>query len=202
MRRSLNKKEVMKIPNFDLTESSPELRDEQKRYSDLTARERQISAKVGELRRIKANGLSQEDKDSRIAFVLAGQDLPASADVDAELASAMINLRALEDAKEVQLRRIEQAKKVAGMKLTASLKPAHDKLMTRLCAALTDVHGAWAQLFSTKRGLVNNGIGLYGLFSVEPDQFLDVPTDRTTHMADFFRDAARKGYCSIPKEYR
>ena len=114
----------------------------------------------------------------------------------------MAEWRAIEEAKEIQLRRIAQLKKQAETKLCHSLKPAHDKIMARLCKSLVETHAAYVDLFRMKRGLANNGIGFCGLFNVEPE-FLDPPTDRTTHLADFFRDAKKVGYItSVPAELR
>jgi hypothetical protein len=128
-------------------------------------------------------------------LVLAGQPLPDDANVDAELATAMLNWRAIEDAKEIQLRHIEDTRRDAGRKLSQSLKPQHEKLMTALCIALTDAHAAWRELFTIKRGLLGQGIGLSGLFSVDPQEFMGVPSDRASDFCEFMRDAARAGYC-------
>jgi hypothetical protein len=91
-------------------------------------------------------------------------------------------------------------KKEANAKLCESLRSAHDKIMVRLSKSLADVHAAYVELFAMKRGLHNNGIGYGTLFNVEPT-FLDHPMDRTSELADFFRDAKNAGYISsVPAE--
>lgn len=74
--------------------------------------------------------------------------------------------------------------------------------MTRLCNSLAEVHAAYVELFRIKRHLANNGHRFCGLFAVEPE-FLDIPTDKTTELADFFREAKAAGYISsVPAELR
>jgi hypothetical protein len=184
---------LIKIP--ELIDISPEVRDEQKRYDDLLARDKEISAKVQRLRAKKADGESIVDKDARVAFVLAGKSVPPIADINTELSNALLQWRSIEDAKEVQSRNLEKAKRAAGQKLCADLKPAHDEVMVRLCSSLTDAHSAWNELFAIKRGLLNKGAGLHGICQVEPE-FLDDPADRAGAFARFH--PARAGNLNGP----
>lgn len=183
----------MKIP--DLVEFSPELRKEIQIDADLNARSKEVSTKVRDLREIKANGLSPDARALRAEMVRSGQPLPDSANVDAELATLMVEWRAIEDAKEIQTHRIYDARKDAARKLCQSLKPQHDKLMKALCASLADAHATWAELFSLKRGIMNQGARLNGLLLADPQDLLGVPSDRSSDFHDFMREASRSGYC-------
>ena len=190
----------MKIP--DITEVSPELRDEQARYDQLVERENEVGQKVRKLRSMKNDGELTSDSGVLVDLVLAGKEVPTSIDIESELKRGMAEWHAIESAKEIQVRKIEESKKAAERKLCDSLRPEHDKLVTRLCKSLAETHAAYIELFRMKRHLAGNGIGFCGLFAVEPE-FLDPPTDRTTHFADFFRDAKTAGYVStIPAEFR
>src|SRR5947209_6427477 len=104
----------MKIP--DLIEFSLELRKELQVDADLNARSKAVSAKVRELRAVKEHGLTPDARASRAELVRSGQPLPDSANVDAELATLMVEWRAIEDAKKIQTHRIYDARKDAARK--------------------------------------------------------------------------------------
>jgi hypothetical protein len=191
---------LTKIPQ--LIDISPELREAQARYDQLVEREATVSANVRRLRAQKANGEFSTNDTALVDLVLAGKDIPADTDIDAELKRGMAEWKALEDAKEIQRRRIDQLKKEAEKELCQSLRPAHDKIMTRLCKSLAETHAAYVELFRMKSEFYNNGIGYGGLFNIEPD-FLDSPTDRTSYLAEFFRDATKAKFLpSVPVELR
>ena len=191
---------MTKIPQ--LIDISPELREAQARYDQLVEREATVSTNVRRLRAQKANGEFSTNDTALVDLVLAGKEIPADTDIDAELKRGMAEWKALEDAKEIQRRRIDQVKKEAEKELCLSLKPAHDKIMTRLAKSLAETHAAYVELFRMKSEFYNNGIGYGGLFNIEPD-FLDSPTDRTGYLADFLRDAKKAGYISaVPAELR
>jgi hypothetical protein len=191
---------LTKIPQ--LIDISPELREAQARYDQLVEREATVSANVRRLRAQKANGEFSTNDNALVDLVLAGKDIPADTDIDAELKRGMAEWKALEDAKEIQRRRIDQVKKEAEKELCQSLRPAHDKIMTRLAKSLAETHAAYVELFRMKSEFYNNGIRYGGLFNIEPD-FLDSPTDRSSYLAEFFRDATKAKFLpSVPVELR
>jgi hypothetical protein len=48
--------------------------------------------------------------------------------------------------------------------------------------------------------LIDDGVNIGPLFDVMPT-FMGHPKSRQSKCADFFRDAARRGYGSVPKEF-
>jgi hypothetical protein len=62
---------------------------------------------------------------------------------------------------------------------------------------------AYAELFAIKREMIDKGIGISdGVCELLPD-FLDVPTNRYSPLADFFRDAVKAGFMrSVPEQLR
>jgi hypothetical protein len=189
----------MKIPS--ITEFSPELREALERYDQLIERERTVSQRYRELMSMKANGRFSGNDSGLVDLVLAGKDMPDVVDVDSEIHRAKAEWQAIEAANEIQQRKIYELKAVAERKLCDSLRPNHDRLMTRLCKSLAETHAVYVELFRMKRHLANNGHRFGGLFAVEPE-FLDIPTDKTTDLADFFREAKKAGYVSsVPAEF-
>jgi hypothetical protein len=184
-----------------LIEISPKLREEIARNDKLLEREATVSAKVRQLRGLKTNGALSSNDDSLVQSVLAGEPFLAP-DIDAELNRLTAEWRAIEEAKEIQTRIIAAEEKGAGAKLREAIKPTHDKIMVRLCKALVDTHAAYSELFRMKRELAGNGIGLGNLFDADPE-FLEIPTDRASCLAEFFREAIKGGFMTtMPKELR
>ena len=101
----------MKIP--DITEVSPELRDEQARYDQLVERENEVGQKVRKLRSMKNDGELTSDSGVLVDLVLAGKEVPTSIDIESELKRGMAEWHAIESAKEIQVRKIEESKKAA-----------------------------------------------------------------------------------------
>lgn len=189
----------MKIPS--ITEVSPELREAQARYDQLLARENGVSQRYRELIAMKANGHISGDDTGLVDLMLAGKEMPSTTDIEGELRRTKAEWQAIEAAKEFQQRKIYELKAAAERKLCESLRPHHDKLLTRLCKGLADVHATYTELYGMKRHLAGNGYRFCGLFAVEPE-FLESPTSRTTDLADFFREAKKAGYISsIPAEF-
>jgi len=65
----------------------------------------------------------------------------------------------------------------------------------RLAEAMFAVNKIHVDYFKTKRHLIGHSIGLYGgVFSADIEQFLGVPWDRTSPLANYFRDAVKNGH--------
>ena len=84
---------------------------------------------------------------------------------------------AARDAADIANKAISAARMSAGRKVTAALKPEHDRLQKELFASLAKVHGMWSQLFAMKRGIINQGLGLNELFAVDAQELLGAPSE-------------------------
>jgi hypothetical protein len=60
---------------------------------------------------------------------------------------------------------------------------------------LTEAHSVWKELHAMKQALWVQGAGLHGLFSPDPDEILESPTDKSSRLAYFMREAAQAGFC-------
>jgi len=179
----------MKVPNIPELE---EVRIEQQRLDEIAARERRLNDRLQELRH---TGQSNEEKEAQVAAVLAGQTIPNDMDVEAEIKKAHRELGAVQEAKLVAQGQLVSAQKAAARTICESLRPEHDKLYKKLCAALTEAQLAWSVLYAAERALAGQGAGFSGLFDPDPRDFLGAPTDRSSDFAIFMRDAARAGFC-------
>src|ERR1700722_5749526 len=157
--------------------TSPELVTLTNTKHSLDARERLVKADVILLReRIAAgNEIQADDKAAQIEHTLAGGSVSAASDPTAQLSLAMMQWRAIDDAKDVLGRKIAKARYAAATKLCDGLKPAHDAVMQRLCASLVEAHAAHAELFEMKRELTDRQIGLIGTVCHLMPDFLGAP---------------------------
>jgi hypothetical protein len=187
----------MKIPEL----ASAELTELLTMKASLARRAQASSEKVHSLRALKTEGQNNIDnKESRIAIVLSGKDIPASNDVDAQLTTEMLQWESINEAQQVIDKQIRTASYKAATALCKSLKPEHDKIMVRLASSLLDVLKAHAELFSLKQQLIDNGSGLVGICLLMPS-FLDAPNNRYSPLAEFLRAAKAENYISaVPKE--
>jgi hypothetical protein len=185
--------------------TSPELVTLNNTKHSLEARERLVKTDVSLLReRIAAGDQVQSDeKDAQIEHTLAGGSVSPDADLTGQLRLAMLQWRAIDDAKHSLSKTIRSAKRDAAIKVLAGLKPAHDAIMKRLIGPLVEVQSAFVELSAMRQELCDKEIGLFnGVCELLPD-FLDSPTNGYSEMADFFRAAVKAGYLrSIPKELR
>jgi hypothetical protein len=182
----------MKVPNIS---ESEEVRTEEQKLQAIASQEQRVNERLQQLNLRKQVGLSNEEKETQVAAVLAGNSIPNDMDVETEMKKTFRELAVIQEANRVAQAQLAATQKAVARKICEGLRPEHDKLCKKLCAALTDAHSAWLELYAAKRALANQGAGFYGLFNPDPYEFLGSPTDKSTDFAEFMRDAARAGFC-------
>jgi hypothetical protein len=159
---------------------------------------------VHEVREKKLAGQHNiNDKESRIAMVMAEQDIPATDDLDAQLTTLLLQWEAIEEAKESYKPKLAAAKYEAATAILTGLKPAHDKIMKRLLAALVEASAANAELFDLRSQLRDKSIGFRcGVCELDSTDVLGV-LHKLSDLAEFMRSAVAGGYLStLPKEFK
>jgi hypothetical protein len=132
--------------------------------------------------------------------ILGGEQVSDGDSIEVQLRAANMQLQALEDAMEFLDKEIRVEKKLLAVAYCKQKKPEHDRLMVKLCDSVLATHKAWKELHDMKRHLINSDVGLIGLCLTMPD-FLGVPTDPYSEMADFFRAVKKEGFINaVPKE--
>jgi hypothetical protein len=164
----------------------------------ITRLEMRENAKAKTVRELRAKKLAGQhninDRESRIAMVMAEESFPATDDTDAKLTSELLEWEAIVEAKESVKPKLAAARREASDKILAGLKPAHDEIMHRLVSALVEAHKANVELFDLRSQLRDRSIGWRnGVCELLPDEVLNTPTIYS-HLADFFRAAVKAGY--------
>lgn len=92
-------------------------------------------------------------------------------------------------------------KREAGKKLCDDLvRPQYERDIKRLAVILAEAYSLYLNIFRAKRGLLNQGLGTYGVFVLEPE-FLGVPNG-TSDFESFLRQCLSAGMIrSLPKEF-
>jgi hypothetical protein len=179
---------------------SPAVTELQAIIARLDMRAKASSRKVQELREKKAHGQRNiNDKESRIAMVMAEQEIPATDDTDTKLTSELLLLEGIAEAKESYKPKLAAAKREATDAILAGVKKPHDEIMLRLIAGLIEAHKANVELFDLRRQLRDNDCGWRnGVAELAPDEVLGAPAIHC-HLADFFRECVKRGYLkSLP----
>jgi hypothetical protein len=155
------------------------------------------------IKELRAKGKDNiDDKASRITMVLAGEDIPASSEIDAKIATEMRGWEATIDAEQSLKAPLAAAKYEAATDILAALKKPHDEIMKRLLAALVAASAANAELFDLSRQLKDQSIGWRnGVCQLMPTDVIGVP-HKYSELAEFMRQAVAAGYLStLPKEF-
>src|SRR5258707_15504127 len=109
---------------------SPKITEIQAVIARLEMRGKAHAKNVHELRAKKLAGQHNiNDKDSRIAMVLAEQEIPVTDDADTKLTSELLQWEAIEEAKQAQKPKLAPAKREAADKILVGIKPGHDAVM-------------------------------------------------------------------------
>lgn len=186
-------------PQFpELTEEKQKKRQYKARATDSAERYRELSAKA------RVGDRTTNTHEFNVERVLAGAELSADDDINTQLRREQAQYSALTDAIHLTDKTIRVETQKASKKVCADLQPEHDRLIKALCKQLADVHATHHELWSMKRNLINNWIGLNGLCANMPE-FLGVPTDRSGPMASFFRQVVADkliSASSMPREFR
>ncbi|GIQ76206.1 hypothetical protein [Bradyrhizobium sp. RD5-C2] len=180
---------MIKVP--DIYEYSGGLRAKAERQQEIASQRAAAEQKAIELQNRLASGLSKEDRDANAARALRGESIP---DIEAGLKAAIRDLRALQDAEAIHARQLDDLRLEEGRRLCDDFRPHSEKYSAEIAVALYDALEAWTKLFAIKRGFLNQGLGLYGLCEIDPQELLGVPTDRSSTLADFMRRCVHKGY--------
>jgi hypothetical protein len=181
----------MTLPNF--SEIPSELRQLMNIDEELAAKEAKAQLAGERLQALIAAGIDP-DRDARVAKIVAGQDLSVSTNLKEQLVQNLTGYSELKEGRRLLAIQIAAAKQKAGRSLCLLAKPHHDAIMKRVCSLLVELHSAHAELFALKRELIDKEIGIFdGVCALLPD-FLDVPTNRSSPMADFCREAVKHKY--------
>jgi hypothetical protein len=173
----------------------------------LEIREKASDRKVQELR-ASIRQPNTDDRESRIAMVLAGNDVSESSDTAARLTTELLNGQAIREARESLKPKLRAAKFEAATAVLAGLKPAHDAVMNRLVTALTDVvTPAYLEIFQLSRDLKDKDCGWRnGVCDLVP-ALVELFGANNAHspLASLLHEAVRLGYLKagqVPKELR
>jgi hypothetical protein len=179
---------------------SPKITEIENKIARVRMRSNGHAKKVKELRANGQNNL--DDKAARIALVLAGKEIPASSEIDAQITTEMLNWQATIDAEQSLKSPLAAAKFEAQTDILAALKKPHDEIMKRLLAALVAASAANAELFDLSRQLKDQSIGWRnGVCQLMPTDVIGVP-HKYSELAEFMRQAVAAGYLStLPKEF-
>jgi hypothetical protein len=187
------------------TPTSPLLNELNQTMEKLEAKARSCSADVAALRKRKADGDGNADEsETNLAMVLAGGDVTFAPDLDEQISTAMQKWKVISDAQDIQQRKISNQRFKVNLNFCITdKKPEFDRLMKKLCASLIEANAIHAEMYEMKRFLVDHRIGLIGgVYDIDPESFLDTPTNRYSEFAHFIREAKRLGYLStVPKGF-
>jgi hypothetical protein len=183
----------------------PTLPEFSKIYAESEARLQQtaaaVTAKESEaqrLNRLLVIGPDQAEKvvqAERVAAIAAGKQPAAYT----SLADAKAELADLKEAYSYQAKEHGKVRDQESMKLRRSLVPAVDVEQKKLASALVEVWSALRTIESITGSLESQNIGWFGI-PVSLDIGRLFPScDRTSELAVFIRDAAARGFVSLPK---
>ncbi|MCK1357350.1 hypothetical protein [Bradyrhizobium sp. 199] len=187
---------MTKVPNVE--DYSLEVREEVSKEDDLALRTKEAEQRALMLRDRLQEGPSKEERAADAERAVKGEPL---ADLDSEFKTALREFRALEDALKAQKAKVVAVRREAGGKMCDELVvPLYAKAEKRLASLLFDLYTQHCEIFRLKRGLLNQGLGTYGVFRLEPE-FLGVPNG-TSDFEIFLRECVKAGLLrSLPMEF-
>ena len=169
------------------------------RDKTLADQEVQLTAEARRLYGLVQAGIDP-NREARVKALAAGKTVEVIDSAETQLKATHVRLADVSEARRVVIRELDTAKREASKAIRDRLKPQHDALLTRLCSSLGEAQSASAEYYALRQSMVDDGINLSGLFDVLPS-FLGHPRNKQSECADFFREAARAGYCKVPKEF-
>src|SRR3984957_601368 len=158
--------------------TSPKVDEVEAKMARVKMRGNGHAKKIKELRAKKSAGqYNINDRETRLAMILADEEIPATSEIDAQIAKEMLNWEATDDAERLLKPKLEAAKREANTAVLLALKPEHDAVMKRLITALADVvTPAWIELFKLSRDLRDKDLGYQcGVCDLLPTDLLGVP---------------------------
>ena len=174
---------------------SPKVTEIENQISRVRMRGNASAKKIKELRAKKLAGQHNiNDKDSRIALVLAGEEFPATRDIDAQITTEMLNWEATSEAEQSLKQPLDAARREASDKILVGIKPGHDVVMKKLASSLSIFTESWIELFQLSRDLRDYEIGYRnGVCEVMPLDLVGPPTIYSP-LADFLRELVKAGH--------
>jgi hypothetical protein len=131
---------------------SPKVTELENKMSRVRIRGNASAKKITEARAKRLAGQhSTSDKDSLIKMVLADEQIPATSDIDTEIATEMLNWEATEAAYQSLKQPLAAAKCEAADKILVGIKPAHDVAMKKLLSGLSVATEAYIEIFGLSR---------------------------------------------------
>jgi hypothetical protein len=143
------------------------------------------------------------NQDIQVQDLIAGIERPRQKPLDAKRTTLQHVIREIEQALDFMAEKERQVTMKAGARLAKDIKPQVDLAERELAAALVIAHEKHLVCFRAKRALLNNGIGLFGLFDSNIDDILDIPVNKGTPLADYFRGQVAAGHLkNVPAQLR
>jgi len=185
---------TIKIP--DLAEFySDEDKTVIQRTASLEATDKLIDAALAKVDAAIANNEDADpDRESRITNITVGTLSAAPKSWAEQRADLQRQKRDVQTALDIMARKKQIIDYQAGARLAKHIRPLHDIAARELADALVIAHEKHLIYWTAKRHLLNNGIGIYGLFSSNVDDILGIPVGTAAPLTDYFRDAVRQKY--------
>jgi hypothetical protein len=143
------------------------------------------------------------DPDSRLANLIAGNSVQPIKSWSARRIELQYAMRDIETALDIVASKKRAVDYRAGARLAKEIKTQHDAAEKAVVDALVVAHEKHFLYWQAKRHLLNNGIGIYGLFSSDVDNVLGIPIDKGSPLADLLRTAVTNGFLkSVPESLR
>jgi hypothetical protein len=143
------------------------------------------------------------DPDSRLANLIAGNSVVPVKSWSEQRLDLQRAMRDVENALDFMAGKKRAVEYQAGARLAHSIKAQHDAAEKTMVDALVVAHERHFLYWQAKRHLLNNGIGIYGLFSSDVDNVLGIPIDKGTPLADLLRTAVTNGFLkAVPESLR
>ena len=171
---------------------SKEVRDGALLAQKLNADKEAAKAEVYRLRDLKSAG-TDDNRASRIAAIAAGKDVTEPDDLDHLLKIEMNRWRDVEDACELQRGAMRTIRHNAGRQFCSEIAPKHDAIVKRIVDALAVAQEAHLEYYNLQTDLCANEIGYHGICKLQFYDPLGSPKDRSTNLADKFREAIKSG---------
>ncbi|MBP0116276.1 hypothetical protein [Bradyrhizobium vignae] len=172
---------MTKVPRIE--DYSSELREEMAKADGLATRAKEAEQRALTMRDRLQAGPSKEERAADAERAAKGEPLP---DLNNQFNVALREFRALEDALKAQQAKVETVRRGAGGKMCDEVvRPLYKEAEKRLASVLSELYSIHSEIFWLKRGLLNQGLGTYGVFGLEPE-FLGVPSG-TSDFEQFLR---------------
>jgi hypothetical protein len=179
--------------------------------SRLVIRDKALEREIQALNAIKEKGSQQnvDNRDSVIAFVTANpdEDLPDSADIEAQIKKTWLNRQAIHDARHALKPKLAKAKYDRATEILKSpeVQKTHTEYMMRIGPPLAEIAQAYVALFGMSQECRDRGTGFrHGICETMPLDLFGAP-NMYSPLAQFLRAAVEAGFVkasAVPKELK